>query len=230
MPGYAAEMRTRNFLLVVGLTLTAALAGAVGAKLDTRRKLPQLINPLCNDVPCAHFNARLAAIESIIGQQGPEPRYLAIGDSFTEFAEMPVLCGRKPINAGIGYATSKTFATLAKHLADTTKPDFIVLELGTNDALRGDTNGFKDRMTGIVRSLEPLPVIAVPVPPSHRIPSFDRLNAEIGLLPTDHAAPLASVETTDDGVHLKAASYAKWKDAIINATQPICAHLGPARG
>jgi hypothetical protein len=73
----------------------SALAGAIAAKVDSRSKL------VCSDVPCPHFDMRMAAIESVITQQSGEPVYLAIGDSITEFAELEPICGRKPLNAGI---------------------------------------------------------------------------------------------------------------------------------
>jgi hypothetical protein len=53
----------------------SALAGAIAAKVDSRSKL------VCSDVPCPHFDMRMAAIESVITQQSGEPVYLAIGDS-----------------------------------------------------------------------------------------------------------------------------------------------------
>ena len=69
------------------IVLVSALIGAVAAKIDSRRKLLGPVPlPLCSDVPCPHFTARMAAIESIIAQQSGEPVYLAIGDSITEYA------------------------------------------------------------------------------------------------------------------------------------------------
>jgi lysophospholipase L1-like esterase len=113
------------------IAFLSATVGAVAAKIDTRRKFG---GPLCSDVPCPHFIARMTAIESIIAQESGGLTYLAIGDSITEFAELEPLCGRKPLNAGIGWATSETFETQGARLAALLKPDFIVVALGTNDA------------------------------------------------------------------------------------------------
>jgi hypothetical protein len=49
------------------------------------------------------------AIESMIAQRGKVPSYLGIGDSITEYADFPTICGHHPINAGIVGATTATF-------------------------------------------------------------------------------------------------------------------------
>ena len=142
------------------IALVSASIGVVAAKIDSRRKL---LGTLCHDVPCPHFIARVAAIESTISQQSGEPVYLAIGDSITEFAELEQICGRKPLNAGIGWATSETFQEYGARLAALSKPDFITVALDTNDAKRKETD-FREHMTKLLASLREYPVIVVPVP------------------------------------------------------------------
>jgi hypothetical protein len=78
---------------------------------------------LCSDVPCDHYNARMPAIESIIKQSAGPHQYLFIGDSDVERADLPVICGRTPMNAGIGWATVNTFEHHARRLADLARPD-----------------------------------------------------------------------------------------------------------
>lgn len=171
---------------------------------------------LCSDVPCDHFNARMPAIESIIAQSEGKKTYLAIGDSHVEMSELPVICGRQGINAGIGWATLDTFEKHARRLARIAKPDFIIVSLGTNDAVRNRHDEFQRKLAGLVSSLSDWPLILVPIPPSSSIKGAARLNAVIASSSVPQARPLRSVETTD-GLHLSTKSYVEWKNTIIDA-------------
>jgi hypothetical protein len=72
----------------------------------------------------------MPAIESIIAQRmGDAHYYLFVGDSNVERADLPIICGRLPINAGISWATIGTYEHNAKRLADLAKPDFILIPL-----------------------------------------------------------------------------------------------------
>ena len=114
----------RAILLLGSLACLVAVVGVVVAKLHPPFKWAlQDLQPLCSEVLCLHFYARMWSIEYAIRRRGADPVYLAIGDSITEGAELAYLCGRKPINAGIGGATVETFATHARRLADLAKPD-----------------------------------------------------------------------------------------------------------
>jgi lysophospholipase L1-like esterase len=214
-------MNKPNFITVTVIALISGLfVVVVAAKLHLRR------TELCNDVPCAHFNARLMAIESHIAQNQAKHVYLAIGDSITELADLPNICGRRPINAGIGGATSTTFIGLGRRLSDLSKPDFVIIALGTNDAIHGRIGIFKDRMIKLIDSLYPLPVLLVPLPPSRSVPSVSAFNAVISILPEPKANPLISVENVSDGIHLSATDYKQWKASISDASMAtVCAHL-----
>ncbi len=205
-------------LLLLGVILFSAAVGTITAKL--RSRLARVAHPaLCSDVACDHFNVRMAAIESVIAQKGAEPSYLAIGDSFVELADLPNLCGHRPINAGIGGATVETFETNARRLAELAKPDFVVVEIGTNDALRNKGSEFQAKLSKLLSSLAPWPVIVVPLPPGPRVADAARLNQMISVINATKAAPLAHVETLPDGIHLTAASYVEWKKSIADAAQ-----------
>src|SRR5215468_696279 len=98
----------RAILLLGSLVCLVAVVGVVTAKLYPPFKWAlQDLQPLCSDVPCLHFYARMWAIEYAIRKRGADPVYLAIGDSITERADLAYLCGRKPINAGIGGPLSR---------------------------------------------------------------------------------------------------------------------------
>ncbi len=211
-------MRKRDLILFL---LCAAAAALVVVTLRSRFEGAR--TALCSDVPCAHFNARIAAIESRIRDTRSAPTYLAIGDSITERADLPPLCGYEPINAGIGWATVETFETQARRLADLANPKFIIVALGTNNALRNKEDGFKDRMTALIASLAKWPVIVVPLPLGPRVTDAGKLNAVIAELPAIRARPLRTTETTEDGIHLAAASYVEWKKTIADAVpKSIC--------
>jgi len=203
----------RTWLIGLGLA-NAFLIGAAGGVFYSRPTS-------CSDVPCERFAMRGWAIENAISQGDGTPRYLAIGDSITEGALLPDICGRRPINAGIIGATVKTFEKLGPRLADMAKPDFIIVALGTNDALHS-VSGFPERLSALVASLKQWPVIVVPLPPGEDVQDAAAFNAAIATLQVPKAKPLDRVETTD-GIHLTTADYAAWKDSIVAAASgAIC--------
>jgi hypothetical protein len=203
----------RKWLIILGL-VDAFVIGVAAGIFYSRPAL-------CFDVPCDRLNIRVWAIENIIRQGEGSPRYLAIGDSITEAAALPEICGRRPINAGIVGATVKTFDNFGRHLADLAQPDFIIVAVGTNDALHG-VAGFQERLSALISSLKQWPVIAIPLPPGHGVKEVAKFNAAIEALEVTQAKPLERIETTD-GVHLTAASYVAWKDSIVSAaSKAIC--------
>ena len=214
---------TLNAWLKISLVvLLAGSVGALGAEVDVWRKLRDpLKGPLCFDVPCPHYTARMAAIESVIAQHSGGPLYLAIGDSLTEFAELGSICGREPINAGIGWATSETFQKHGARLAAALKPDFIVVALGTNDATRGKAD-FRENMTALLASLKDYPVVLIPIPGGPGVTKAAEYNATLKQF-SPLAQPITAFESTDDGVHLAPSAYPKWKQSIrIAAERFVC--------
>jgi hypothetical protein len=214
---------TINVYHVVLLLLTLAVSFVFGyfaaneLAARSNARLGQQLG-LCFDVPCDHYNARMPAIESIIAQSAKGPFYLFIGDSHVERADLPIICGRHPINAGISWATVNTFERHARRLADLAKPDFILISLGGNDVLRGQFPGFRERLLTLLTSLSGWPVLLVPVPPSPNLGDAAKFNAVITSMPVAHAKPLEKV-SAPDGVHLSKESYAEWKKNILEAAQ-----------
>lgn len=221
-------MRKLLFFLLV-LSFGIAI-GAVGAKLHSRRAWARAqqvwLNPqinLCSDVPCPHYTSRRAAIESIIHQRGSEPSYLALGDSTVELADLPEICGRRPINGGIGSATVDTFAKSARYFAELARPDFIIVNLGTNDLLKGKGDVFPEKMASLLFSLREWPVIVAPIPEAPGAKGAAQLNAVLENLDAIKSARLRDVETISDGIHQTANSYARWKRSLIDtANESIC--------
>jgi hypothetical protein len=201
----------------------AFMSGYFAANKLTARSYARLGQQLglCFDVPCDHFNARMPSIESIIAQSTEGRSYLFIGDSHVERADLPTICGRRPINAGIGWATVSTFERHARRLADQAKPDFILVSLGTNDALRDQLPGFRDRLLTLLTSLSGWSVVLVPVPPSVNVGDAAKFNAVISSMPVAHAKPLEKV-SAPDGLHLSKESYEEWKKNILEAASSAC--------
>lgn len=209
-----------SLLKVIAFGLCAALLGAVAAKLDTRARLARAAPaPDCADVPCPHLHVRLAAIRSVIAQQGPGPVYLAIGDSLVEFAELEPVCGRRALNAGIGWATARTFEREAADLAHLARPDFVVVALGTNDAQRRVPD-YGARMARLVASLKGYPVILVPAPGGPAVGDVAPYNAALEEL-APIAPALASPALLADGVHLAPAAYVDWRASIMRAAEAM---------
>jgi lysophospholipase L1-like esterase len=212
----------KAFTVFVIVALSSAV-GIVGAKLHSRsRWASHQLEMICLDTACVHLGARMMAIESVIHQRGSTPSYLVVGDSTAEFADLPTICGRQPINAGISWATVRTFEGYARHLADLSNPDFIVVALGTNDVLRGTTDGLSDRLSVLLESLSGYRVLLVPVIQGPGIPEPQAVNQQIAAA-TAPAVRLAGRVETLDGVHPSAQGYMVWKNSIVEkATSLFC--------
>jgi hypothetical protein len=205
-------MNFRRVFLILAAALVLIAAGAISAKLHSHSQSALM----CDNLPCARLASRLAAIEKAIRERGGDGSYLMIGDSITERADLPEICGRKPINAGIGGATTRTFQTEAHRLADLAKPSFIIVALGTNDAIFGGKEGFRERLDALIASLRPSKIIVLPAPPNQATQDTKNINDDIASLKVFRAAQLDHADTID-GVHLAASSYIEWKQNLIAA-------------
>lgn len=136
--------------------------------------------------------------------------YLVVGDSLTEVGRWPTICGLVPVPAGSG-ARTDTWLPHAKTIADTLKPEVVVLAVGTNDVL---TQGHLGPYEQLASSLSGYRLVAVPV---HRMPSARQeavreANRRITKAVAHTANTIDAITT--DGVHLTAEDYARWFGAI----------------
>jgi lysophospholipase L1-like esterase len=192
-------------LYLITAAIASALAGALAAKSHTRW------TTICANVPCGYLQFRLAVIDQMIAARSRAPAYLVIGDSLTEIGRWPTMCGHDPVSAGISGARSDTWLPHAKAIADTLKPEFVVLALGTNDVL---TQGRLGPYEQLASSLSAYWLIAVPV---HEMPTAPQEAVrEANRRITKAAAHTAEtiVAVTTDGVHLTAEDYGRWFGAI----------------
>jgi hypothetical protein len=197
---------------LIPVAVASALAGAFAAKLHTRW------TGTCANVPCVNLRVRLSAIDQMVAARSSSGlAYLVIGDSLTEIGRWPTICGLVPVPAGISGARSDTWLPHAKAIADTLKPEVVVLALGTNDVL---TQGRLGPYEQLASSLSGYRLVAVPV---HRMPTAPQdavreANRRITKAVAYTANTIDAITT--DGVHLTAEDYARWFGGI---EEEVCA-------
>lgn len=173
-------------------------------------------------------------------RQTPDP-VLVLGDSVVDMADMPELCGRAVLNAGVAGARTQTIERLAREVLAIRRPKLVIVAVGLNDAHRDVATSDADfieayraivarsRMAGANVRVTTIP----PVGPDAmgRAGEFDRgriaaLNAmirRVGVPVIDVNAALADsrgiepAALTDDGVHPNARGYGIWKQAMAQA-------------
>ena len=175
-----------------------------------------------------------------------EDPVIVLGDSIVEAAMLPgSACGHPIVNAGLSGAStaSDLGAWLAEALGQK-RAAAIVVALGTNDALApapGSPQAFEGRYVKLLDELSKftprLLVLAIPpVEARERVSadlqkqvmvSIDGFNAVLpGLAARTHAAwlPLPEMPSrhTIDGVHLDAAGYRVWDQAILQGLSANC--------
>jgi len=166
---------------------------------------------ICANVPCSYLQVRLAVIDQMIATRSGAPAYLIFGDSLTEIGRWPSMCGHEPVPAGISGASSDTWLPHAKAIADSLKPEFVVLALGTNDLLMQGRLGPYEQLAS---SLAGHRLVAVPVHNMPTVPQEAVREANRRITKTAAHAAETIVAVTTDGVHLTAEDYTRWFEAI----------------
>ena len=169
---------------------------------------------------------------------------ILIGDSITEASTLPrALCGQPIVNAGLnGASTASDLGTWLIDALHGKRAAAIVVSLGTNDALTARSmQEFETSYTALLAQLskvtDHLAVLAIPaievqgwVTIERQAEAMARINAFNAVLPalagkggaTFIALPPTSNPYTIDGVHLNAAGYATWDDAILKGVSTTC--------
>lgn len=194
----------RSLFLIAAMSVSL-LAGVLGAKLHMRW------TAICANVPCGYLHLRLMVFDQMIAMRSKSQSYLVIGDSLTEIGNWRTICKHEPVAAGISGARTDTWLPHAKAIADTLKPKFVVLALGTNDVL---TQGRLGPYEQLAASLSGYRLIAVPV---HTMPNAGQEAVREANSRIRKAVPRSTetiVATTTDGVHLTAEDYDRWFGAI----------------
>jgi lysophospholipase L1-like esterase len=166
----------------------------------------------------------------------PDP-IVVLGDSIVEGSTLPrSLCGHEIVNAGIGGAstTSDLGTILAKSLGGKLTK-LILISLGTNDAAmsrstQSFTTNYSKLLTQISTLTPRIVVMAIPLVEhgaaamEATIDNYNSILPEIAKAAGAAFADLPKMPEphTFDGVHLNAAGYEAWNDAILREAGTIC--------
>jgi lysophospholipase L1-like esterase len=173
-----------------------------------------------------------------------EQPIIVLGDSITEASTLPrSLCDHAVVNAGLdGASTVSDLGTWLLKGLNGRRAAAILIALGTNDALQGrKQEEFKANYGSLLAQLrgatDHLAVVGIPsvevrgrMPPDYQAETMKRIDAFNAALPalaekggaTFAALPPMPAPHTIDGIHLDAAGYAVWDDAILNGVRGAC--------
>jgi lysophospholipase L1-like esterase len=222
---------------IVSRFRSAALAvlviGALAAGLAYFRKEP-VIDP--------HRHTRQVILHYTFSRA--EQPIIVLGDSITEASTLPrSLCDHAVVNAGLdGASTASDLGTWLMEALNGQRAAAILIALGTNDALQGrEQKEFEANYGSLLAQLrgatDHLAVLGIPsievrgrMPPGYQAETMKRIDAFNAALPalaekggaTFAALPPMPAPHTIDGIHLDAAGYAVWDDAILNGVRGAC--------
>jgi len=183
-----------------------------------------------------HYTVRKEAILAEV-RQNRSYDYAIIGDSITEFANVPSLCGKSVLNAGIGGARISDAAGLMAALSPILRANTIILAVGSNDAIttqkRSDTiRADFERLVRLAKETGAMVFAATVGPVDITKPAgvaydpglINVINAQIRAS-TDRNRLIdlnadLKVDDTMDGVHLTEAGVQRWRSAIEAAVCP----------
>jgi len=169
---------------------------------------------------------------------------ILLGDSITEASTLPrEFCGHRIVNAGLnGASTASGLGPWLIDALDGRRAAAIVVSLGTNDALKARSTqefatSYIELLTQLAKTTDHLAILAIPgidvrggvtaemqAAAKARIDGF---NAALPLLAAKGGAgfiDLGELPTphTIDGVHLDAAGYSAWEQAIFKGVSTLC--------
>jgi hypothetical protein len=169
---------------------------------------------------------------------------IVLGDSITEASTLPrSLCGHAVVNAGLdGASTVSDLGTWLMEALSGRRAAAIVVALGTNDALQGRSReefeaNYGSLLAQLRGATDHLSVLGIPsievrgrMPAAYQAETMKRIDAFNAALPalaekggaTFAALPPMPAPHTIDGVHLDAAGYAVWEDAVLKGVRGTC--------
>jgi len=169
---------------------------------------------------------------------------ILLGDSITEASTLPrEFCGHRIVNAGLnGASTASGLGPWLIDALDGRRAAAIVVSLGTNDALKArSTQDFEtsyiELLGQLAKATDHLAVLAIPgIDVRGRVTAemqaaaearIDGFNAALPGLAAKGGAnfialPELPMPHTIDGVHLDAAGYSAWEQAILKGVSTLC--------
>jgi lysophospholipase L1-like esterase len=214
----------------LSITLCAAIAAAAfvcGYKVHEWR------------YPLTGRNRYVVRKEAVLEQLRPNRlyHYVVVGDSITEFADLPSLCGKSLPNAGISGAAIHDAAELMDDLASILRAGTIIIAVGINDAdttrRRSDTIAQDfERLVRLAKDTAAEVFAATLAPMDATKPAgaardpglVAAINAQIrASMEHEHVISLDAnlkPDETGDGVHLAEVGARHWRGAIEAAVCP----------
>jgi lysophospholipase L1-like esterase len=170
---------------------------------------------------------------------------IIVGDSIVEASTLPrELCGHAIVNAGLdGASTASDLGTWLIDVLDGKPAAAIVVSLGTNDALGAARSppqfeaNYRALLAKLSKATTRLIVLAIPsIDVLRRVTSetqteamrrIDDYNSALPELAAESGASFAALPPmptphTIDGVHLSAAGYQVWDQAVLQAASALC--------
>jgi lysophospholipase L1-like esterase len=170
---------------------------------------------------------------------------IIVGDSIVEASTLPrELCGHAIVNAGLnGASTTSDLGTWLSDVLDDKPAAAIVVSLGTNDALGAARSrpqfeaNYSALLTQLSKATAHVIVLAIPsidalrrVTSEMQTEAMGRINDYNSALPelaaesgaTFAALPPMPTPHTIDGVHLSAAGYQVWNQAVLQGASALC--------
>jgi lysophospholipase L1-like esterase len=169
---------------------------------------------------------------------------IIVGDSIVEASTLPrELCGHAIVNAGLdGASTTSDLGTWLIDVLDGKPAAAIVVSLGTNDALGAARSrpqfeaNYSALLAQLSKATARVIVLAIPsIDVLRRVTSemseaMGRINDYNSALPelsaesgaTFAALPQMPTPHTIDGVHLSAAGYQIWDQAVLQGASALC--------
>jgi lysophospholipase L1-like esterase len=159
---------------------------------------------------------------------------VVLGDSIVEASTLPrSICGHPIVNAGIGgVSTASDLGAMLKDSLGNKRAALVVVSLGTNDAaIPGGVERYRSNYRALLTELAALTprraVAAIPPPEAgleeaKKVSAavIDGYNAALPALAEEARAvfiplPAMPLRHTLDGIHLNAAGYGVWDQAIL---------------
>jgi GDSL-like Lipase/Acylhydrolase family len=159
---------------------------------------------------------------------------VVLGDSIVEASTLPrSRCGHPIVNAGFGGAsTASGLGEMLKQAIGNKRAAMVVVALGSNDAAIPESveryrSNYRSLLSEVAALTPRRAIVAIP-PPESGLPEAKKVNVAVidsynAVLPglakeagaTFIALPAMPAAHTLDGIHLNAAGYAVWEEAIL---------------
>ena len=156
---------------------------------------------------------------------------MLVGDSITEFAYVPDLCGKPVLNAGLAGSQVGDWERRLPAMLTAAKPSIVIFALGINDAKRGSSakpRAWRQSYQSLIAQVREAKIAIVGVQhvePGKAKSSFydEALGRELdnnaralaGQLGATFIAPLPNIAgKTSDGIHLNDVGRREWVERL----------------